>query len=197
MFEYLKGTVASATPHKLVIDVSGLGYILFISIRTFEKLPKIGADIQIFISTVYREDSQKMYGFLTLEERDLFETLNEISGIGPRLSVALLGHLAPNDLYLAVDQANMKAISQVPGIGKKMAERLVIELRDKFHKIDKQKMSPSSSQAQGVVADAINALINLGYNPLDAQKAVKKALPSEGKEPPLPQLISLALKTKV
>lgn len=196
MFEYISGILADASPHKITIDVVGVGYCIYISLMTFEKLPQIGTKVKVFTSPVYREDSQKIYGFLTIDERNFFETLNEISGIGPRLSTAILGHMTLGDLHLAVEHANTKAICQIPGIGKKMAERLVLELRDKFGKIDKQNISSSPNQAKGTVADAISALINLGYNPLDAQKAVKKALPSDGEEPSLPDLISLALKAK-
>jgi Holliday junction DNA helicase RuvA len=99
------------------------------------------------------------------------------------------------DLRLAVEHANTKAISKVPGIGKKMAERLILELKDKFGKLGKENISLSSKSAAGIVSDAISALINLGYNPLEAQKAVKSALP-EGNEPPLSELISMALKGK-
>jgi len=197
MFEYIFGTLSDATPLKATIDVGGLGYCIFISIMTYEKLPQIGTKIKIYTSTIYREDSQKIYGFLTVEERNFFETLNEISGIGPRLSTAILGHMSINDLHLAVEHANVKAISQIPGIGKKMAERLVLELKDKFHKGGKLSAPLPLHSARGTVADAISALINLGYSPLDAQKAVKNALPPEGKEPTLPDLISLALKGKL
>lgn len=195
MFEYISGILTDASPHKITVDVGGIGYCIFISIMTFEKLPQIGTKVKIFTSTIYREDSQKIYGFLTIDERNFFETLNDISGIGPRLSTAILGHMSLSDLHLAVEHENTKAISQIPGIGKKMAERLVLELRDKFGKIDKQTIS-SSKAGSSAVADAISALINLGYNPIDAQKAVKKVLPADGEEPSLSKLISLALKSK-
>ncbi len=196
MFEYISGILAEASPHKITVDVGGIGYCIYISILTFEKLPQIGSKVKIYTSAIYREDSQKLYGFLTIEERNFFETLNEISGIGPRLSTSILGHMSIEDLHLAVEHSNTKAICKIPGIGKKMAERLVLELRDKFHKFDKQNISLPQSQSTGSIADAISALINLGYNPLEAQKAVKNALPSDGKEPSLPDLISLALKGK-
>lgn len=195
MFEYISGTLVDSSPHKITVDVNGIGYCIFVSIMTFEKLPQIGTKVKIFTSAIYREDSQKLYGFLTIEERNFFETLNEISGIGPRLSTAILGHMTLSDLHLAVEHENTKAICQIPGIGKKMAERLVIELRDKFGKIDKQMIS-SPKQGSSAVSDAISALINLGYNPLDAQKAVKKVLPADGKDPSLSELISMALKSK-
>jgi Holliday junction DNA helicase RuvA len=194
MFEYLSGTLIDATPHKITLDVGGVGYSVYITIITFEKLPHLGNKVKIFTSVIYREDSQKIYGFLTVEERNFFETLNEISGIGPRLSTSILGHMSIEDLHLAVEHENTKAISRIPGIGKKMSERLVLELRDKFQKFDKQNISLPKGGG-GAIADAISALINLGYNPLEAQKAVKNALP-EGKEPTLPDLISMALKGK-
>jgi len=194
MFAYITGTLASASPDEAILDVNGLGYLVYISLFTFEKLPKIGEICKLHTSTVIREDSQKTYGFFTLEERNFFEQLNNISGIGSRLSLAILGHMSLEDLHLAVEHANTKAISKVPGIGKKMAERLIIELRDKFKAVDKQKISLSSKSPQGISADAISALINLGYSPLDAQKAVQTALKSKKEEPLLPELISLALK---
>lgn len=195
MFEYIQGTLTESAPHKITIDVNGLGYLVFITISTFEKLPQIGSKTKIYLSTIYREDSQKSYGFLNKEERDFFETLIEISGIGPRLAMAILGHMRMEDLYLAVEHSNVKAITQIPGIGKKMAERLVLELKDKYKKWDKQKLSGiSASQHPTVVADAISALIHLGYPALDAQKAVQNALDAQEQEPSLPQLISLALK---
>jgi len=195
MFEYLCGTLVDATPHKITLDVGGVGYCIYITIISFEKLPQIGSKVKIYTSVIYREDSQKIYGFLTLQERNFFETLNEISGIGPRLSTSILGHMSIEDLHLAVEHENTKAISRIPGIGKKMSERLVLELRDKFQKFDKQNISLPKGQGGGTMADAISALINLGYNPIEAQRAVKNALP-EGKEPSLPDLISLALKMK-
>lgn len=195
MYEYIIGTLADANPHKAIIETNGIGYALFISLATFGKLPKIGLEVKVFTSFVVREDSQRIFGFLTKDERDFFEVLCDISGIGPRLAIAILGHMSIKDLHLAVENHNAKAITNIPGIGKKMAERLILELGDTFSKMGKEKISLSSSKAQGVVGDAISALINLGYNALDAQKAVKGAL-SEGKEPPLPELISLALKGK-
>ena len=195
MFDYLFGTLIEASPEKAIIDVGGLGYLLLIPISTFEKLPNRGASLKIYVSLVIREDSHRLFGFLEKDARNTFELLNEISGIGPRISLSLLGHMSLQDLRLAVEHANTKAISKVPGIGKKMAERLILELKDKFGKLGPENISLSSKSAQGIVSDAISALINLGYNPLEAQKAVKSALP-EGNEPPLSELISMALKGK-
>lgn len=196
MFEYLKGTLIETSPQKIILDVGGIGYGLFISIATFENLPQIGSEVKIFTSSVIREDSHKLFGFLTREEKDFFSTLCEISGIGPRLSITILGHMTLKDLHLAVKHHNVKAILKIPGIGKKMAERLILELRDKFEKDSKEKVSLTSSAARGPISDAISALVNLGYNPIEAQKAVQSIVTSKGEEPPLSELISLALKAK-
>jgi holliday junction DNA helicase RuvA len=95
MFEYLKGTLESASPHQAVLDLSGVGYLLHISIATFEKLPNTGETVKLYTSFVVREDSQRLFGFLTIDERNFFETLNDISGIGPRLSISILGPHEP------------------------------------------------------------------------------------------------------
>lgn len=194
MLEYIKGTLTKSTPSKATIEIGGLGYGVFISIATFEKLPEIGKEVKLYTSPVIREDSHKLFGFLTENEKEFFETICGISGIGPRLAISILGHMNIEDLLAAVSHSNVKAISKVPGIGKKMAERLVLELKDKFDFNTQEKVSLTSSKPRGPMSDAISALINLGYNPMDAQKAVQTAAASHENEPTLSQLISLALK---
>ncbi len=194
MLEYVKGILAHSTPNKAIIEINGLGYGVFISIATFERLPAIGKAVKLFTSPVIREDSHKLYGFLTENEKEFFERLCDISGIGPRLAISILGHMNIEDLLAAVTHNNVKAISKVPGIGKKMAERLVLELKDKFDFHAHEKVSLPSTGSRGPMSDAISALINLGYNPMDAQKAVQTAAASSENEPTLSQLISLALK---
>lgn len=193
MYDYLKGTLADAAPTKITLDVNGVGYEVFISIACFEKLPKIGSEIKIFTTLVVREDSHKIFGFLSMQEKELFLKLCDISGIGPRLSLSILGHMTFEDLYLAVEQKNTKAVSRIPGIGKKMAERLVLELGDTFQKMGHQKISLTPAK-RSTVSDAIQALINLGYNPLEAQRTVQAAYSQDGEALSLPELISLALK---
>lgn len=194
MYEYLKGILVEASPHKITVEVGGIGYGLFISLACFEKLPQIGSQIKIFTAFIVREDSHKIFGFLSATEKDFFHTLCDISGIGPRLSLSILGHLTIEDLHLAVEAQNTKAIAKVPGIGKKMAERLILELRDKFQKQGKENISFNPSEQQSTLSDAIRALTNLGYNPLEAQKAVQAIANTHEKELSLPELISLALK---
>lgn len=192
MFEYLAGTLTHSTPDKAIIDVHGVGYGICICLSTFERLPPAGQACKLFISFVVREDSQRLYGFFTQSERDFFETLNEISGIGPRTSLALLGHLSLEDLLVAVAHADVKALIKVPGIGKKMAERLILELKDKRQKLESK--NTDLPKVGTVVGDAISALIHLGYPASEAQKAVRKAADRQEGELPLADLISLALK---
>ncbi len=197
MFEYIKGTLTEATPVKVTLETHGVGYLLFIPLNNYAQLPKIGSLLTLYVSTVIREDSHKNYGFLTADQRDLFESLIEVSGIGPKTGIALLGHMEINDLQFAIVQGNTPAICKIPGIGKKTAERLIIELRDKVKKFgDKSSLSTSHSAlgGQGVIGDAISALINLGYNPVQAQKAIKTALGKSEEEPELAKLITSALR---
>lgn len=196
MFEYLKGTLACATPQKAIMDVSGIGYALYISIRTFQQLPEIGNTVCFYTSFVVREDSQRLFGFLSSDERNFFESLNEISGIGPRLSLSILGHMSLSDLYLAVENGDSKSITKIPGIGKKMAERLILELKDKTSTLFPNQVTQLPSSVGGGVSDAIAALMNLGYKAVEAQKAVDQIVSEKRKQPPLAELISLALKSR-
>lgn len=194
MFEYIKGIFTESASDKITVEVNGLGYRVWVSLSSFANLPQIGSEIKLYVSVVIREDSHKVYGFLTREERNFFETLNDISGIGPRLSIAILGHMRLEDFLMAIHHSNAKAIFKIPGIGKKMAERLILELRDKSKKIQESSSLGSTSFSGSLAGDAISALTNLGYGALDAQKAVQAALDSQEEEPSLPGLISLALK---
>jgi holliday junction DNA helicase RuvA len=197
MFEYIKGTLAQASPLKVTLETHGVGYLIFIPLNNYAKLPSIGSQLTLYISTVIREDSHKNYGFLTTDQRDLFESLIEVSGIGPKMGIALLGHMEINDLQFSIVQGNAAAICKIPGIGKKTAERLIVELRDKVKKFGERGTAshhPFASGGQGVISDAISALINLGYNPIQAQKAIKTALGKSEEEPELAKLITSALR---
>ncbi len=195
MIEYLKGTLIESTPIKTVIDVGGIGYSVLTPLSSYSKLPVLGEKICLFISTVIREDSHKHYGFLTSNERDLFETLIEVSGIGPKTALALLGHLEAADLQIAISQSDLSSICKVPGIGKKTAERLIVEMRDRFQKNSNLfTTATSSKEAPSFMTDALSALVNLGYNPLQAQKAIQSVLKENKEENDLGRLITSALR---
>jgi Holliday junction DNA helicase RuvA len=183
----IRGLLTDSSPAQVTIETQGLGFRLLISASTFQQLPQLGNLIVLYVSTIIREDSHRLYGFFTKHERNFFETLNEISGIGPKLALALLGRMSLEDLRLALHQGNTKVLASVPGIGTKTAQKLIIELRDKVGDLG----GSTSSHA----SDAISALVNLGQNPLEAQKSVKMILDKEGQDLPLSELISLALKS--
>ena len=195
MYEFIRGKLVGSSPLKAVIDVGGLGYSIAIGLNTYSHLPQIGEEIILYLSFVVREDSQTLYGFLTLAARDFFEKLTNVSGIGPKTALALLGHLDLIDLQMAILHGNTALLSKSPGIGKKTAERLVVEMRDK---IKQDKNVPVSAidmgDKKGFLADAISALIHLGYHPIEAQKAVKKVSIESSEEIDLGKLITAALK---
>lgn len=197
MFEYIKGILVESTPNKAVVDVNGIGYLLYIPLSNFSKMPAPGVEVLLYISSVIKEDSHRNFAFLTRNERDLFEKIRDVSGIGPKTALALIGHLDSSDLEAAITSANVTLLSKIPGIGKKTAERLIVEMRDKILKGLKHSSLPSSNQTikseDRVVNDALSALINLGYNAMQAQNAVKKALIHFETPPDLSNLIKTAL----
>lgn len=189
MFEYITGKLTEATLSKIVIETHGIGYQIFIPVNNYGKLPAIGSEITCYITTVIREDSHKNYGFLGRPQRALFEKVIEISGIGPKIGLALIGHMEIEDFQFAIVQGNVAAICKIPGIGKKTAERLIIELRDKISK------SPVVAPSEvPLSSDAISALVHLGYHAVQAQKAVQTALSRESSTVSLPELITAALR---
>ncbi len=196
MYEFIRGKMIQSIPSKAVVDVGGVGYGLVISLKTFQKLPNIGTEVFFYVSHIVREDGHYLYGFLSLDDKKLFEQLISISGVGPKTAIGILGHVDIGDFQMAVVQGNAALLSKVPGIGKKTSERLIIELKDKFTNNSSSGVNlPPGMQGNSVVADAISALINLGYHPLEAQKAIKKVISLHENEPTLSELISGALRS--
>ncbi len=199
MYEFIKGILVEATPCKAIVETQGIGFCLQIPFNNFSKLPAIGTSVTLFTSFIVREDSQKLFGFLTRHERDLFESLIEVSGVGPKTGLSLVGHMEVNDLQAALSQGNISVICKIPGIGKKTAERLVVDMRDKVKKgmnsSGELQSFQGQNQEQGVVSDAISALMHLGYNNAQSQKAIKVALSKTEGEPELARLITSALRS--
>lgn len=198
MYAFIQGTLTQSSQTFAIIDASGVGYKIHIGLNTASNLKEVGSQMLLHTSFVVREGFQGLYGFITIQERDLFEILIEISGVGPKIALCLIGHYSPDqlqDLILAEDTA---ALSKVPGIGKKTAERLLIELRNKLEtfflknpqSIDQKNQSgPKNLKMQ----DALKALVHLGYNHSAAHKALKKTA-AESDDLELSELISTALK---
>ena len=198
MFEYIKGTLVSITPNEAVVDVGGLGYLLHIPLTVFAAMPPVGKEITFYVSPVIREESHKNFGFLSLEERNLFEIVSSVTGIGAKTALALIGHLDFAALETAIQTANAVLISKVPGIGKKTAERLIVELQDKLFKGMRKRSMPEKlqielSEKDQIMRDATSALIQLGYTPLNAEKAIRKAVHKHPSHLELSALIRSAL----
>lgn len=194
MYESIKGILKEKEPLKAVVETYGIGYRLTIPLNTFTRLPALESNVQLFLSQVVREESNTLYAFLEKQERDFFEVLITISGIGPKTAVGIIGHMDMQTFHNAILSADTRILSKLPGIGKKTAERLVLEMRDKVKNKKDPKAQISFSSIDTILSDAINALMNLGYGPLDAQKAVQTARAESKEENDLGKIITLALK---
>lgn len=176
MIALLRGTLAYKSIDHVIIDVNGVGYRLFIPLSTFYSLPETG-EISLYTHTHVREDALLLYGFLTLEEKELFVTLIGISGIGPKLAVNILSHSPVAELKNAIATSDVKRLSGLPGIGKKTAERLVLELKDKIEPVaaatGTRTGSAGSPSAKDLTNDVISALVNLGYKENQARKVLE------------------------
>lgn len=187
MYEFIKGTLREITPTYAVVETSGIGYKIFIPLSCYSEL-KMG-DICLYLSFVVREDSMRLFGFLTREERDFFEKLCTISGIGPKTALSMIGHMNSSELKSAIQTGNTQLLTRIPGIGKKTADRIIVELSDHIHKWKAVEPGPKAH-----LSDALSALINLGYKLPEAQKAIQKAVEQNKEELSLSKLITAALK---
>jgi Holliday junction DNA helicase RuvA len=184
---HLRGRISDKQPNRIVIDVNGVGYDVFVPLSTFYGLGEVGADIALRIHTHVREDALALYGFSTSLELTLFERLIGVSGIGPKLALAVLSGIEPHELVRAIEQADVARLTAIPGVGKKTAERIVVELKDRL-----PRMRPEAALAGGgatepsaVRDDVLSALLNLGYHRPLSEKAVDaavKAMPDGGFE---------------
>lgn len=178
MISFLKGTIAEKKPPQLIIEVNGIGYVLTASMHTFYELPAEGKPISIFTELVVREDAQSLYGFSRQQERQLFTTLIKVSGVGPKMAISILSSITANDFVTCIHNSDTATLVRLPGIGKKTAERLVLDMRDRLNdwQTGEQKVNVgdiitavSVSSAQ---RDAISALIALGYKSQEAKRAI-------------------------
>jgi Holliday junction DNA helicase RuvA len=172
MIGYLSGKIISCKPTKILLDVNGVGYTVSISVNTFENIVE-KENVSLYIHTNVKEDSISLYGFFSEAEKEMFELLISISGIGPKLALGLLSGIQTDDLKNAIQTNDVMRITAVPGIGKKIAERLVLELKSKVDQIsDENKRAIPFS----IKNEAVAALTTLGYNPRLAEKAVRDIL---------------------
>jgi len=199
MITFLDGTLEEALPTQIVVGVQGVGYQVLIPLSSFDRLPQPGARVKILTHLQVREDAHILYGFMTAEERDLFRLLVEhVSGIGPKLALAVLSGMSVPNFKAAVVNSAVEAISRVKGVGKKTAERIVLELKDKVG-VAAAWEAASGKLAEGTaeINDAVLALISLGYKQVDAHKAVKQAIEAAPGKHTTEDLVRRALKTLI
>jgi Holliday junction DNA helicase RuvA len=178
MIAFLRGRVLEKHPNRIIVDVHGVGYELHVPLSTYYDVGDEGADLSVRVYTHVREDALQLFGFLTELERQLFERLIAISGIGPKLAIALLSGLDSRELVTAVQRADVARLVAIPGIGKKTAERIVLELRDRLAQLSLPAAAVTATAAgpDRLRSDLISALQNLGYHRAQADKAVEAAL---------------------
>ena len=197
MITFLKGTLEHALPTKVVVEVNGVGYELLIPLSSFEKLPDLGKAVVLKTQLVVREDSQTLYGFATEDERDMFKMIQSVSGIGPRLALNVLSGMAVDSFKLAVGSGDVKRLSSINGIGKKTAERMVLELKDKVDHLHGD-LPTALGQVPGdldkSISDTVAALEALGSKSAEAQKAAQAAKAMLGDQASVEELVRAALK---
>jgi holliday junction DNA helicase RuvA len=198
MITFLHGKLADALPTQVTVDVNGVGYEVLIPISSFDKLPKPGQELKLLTHLVVREDAHLLYGFMTSHERELFRLLiHAVSGIGPKIALNILSGMNPTAFKGAVAKGDVKALSQISGVGKKTAERIVVELRDKFGAAGAWEASSAKhglSQEEQKINDAVLALIALDYKAAEAHETVRAAAAALGEQATLEELVRASLR---
>ena len=199
MISYLRGTLAAFEEDKVIVDVGGVGYGVFMSGQAMGRLPAVGSEVKLHTYLNVKEEAMQLYGFLTRDDLSVFRQLIGVNGIGPKVGLGILSALSPDDLRFAVLANDVKAICAAPGIGKKTAEKLILELRDKLKLEDALDHIASDSEASvgmesysQIRSEAVQALVALGYGSTEALRAVKKVEVEEAME--VEDVLKLALK---
>jgi Holliday junction DNA helicase RuvA len=175
---HLRGRIFTKHPNRVVVDVNGVGYAVFVPLSTYYGLGDTGADVALRIHTHVREDALMLYGFATTLEQDLFERLISVSGIGPKVALSVLSGIEPQELIRAVELKDVSRLTAIPGVGKKTAERIVLELTGRLPlaKADARTAEETAAGPSGVRDDVLSALVNLGYHRPLAEQAVAAAV---------------------
>jgi holliday junction DNA helicase RuvA len=198
MITFLEGKLEEALPTQIIVNVGGVGYQVLIPLSSYDRLPAPGSPVHIFTQLVVREDEHLLIGFCSRNERDLYRLLvHHVTGVGPKLALAILSGMSVDHFKAAVVAADTAAISKISGVGKKTAERVVLELKDKLGVAAEWEAASAThapTPADLVIHDAVLALITLGYKQVDAHKAVKRVLEIEGAAAESEALVRQALK---
>jgi len=202
MIAHLSGTLLSKEPNQVIVDVGGVGYDVTIPLSTFYDLNDQESNVKLLIYTHVKEDALQLYGFKTAGERKLFVHFISVSGVGPKLGIALLSHMKTDELIESIKSNNLARLTQIPGVGRKTAERLVVDLRDKMIQLSQSQVAEETgarpettyvSSEDTVRADALSALLNLGYQRSGAEKAIDAAL-AEGGDVTVESILRRSLK---
>lgn len=179
MIAHLRGRLITKHPNQAIVEAGGVGYDVTISVPTYSELPGLGSEVALHIHTHVREDALALYGFARGEEKQLFEKLITVSGIGPKLAMTILSGMAASDMVAAIRANDFARLTKIPGVGRKTAERMCVELRDKLDAFGE----PQPVAAHSVIEeDVISALTNLGFQRALAEKAVERVVTSAGRE---------------
>lgn len=174
MIAHLRGKLIDKQPGQIIVEAAGVGYDVTISVPTFTALPSVGAEAALHIYTQVSDDAITLFGFYDREEKRLFERLITVSGVGPKLAIKMLSGLEPERAVQAIKSQDHAQLTRIPGVGKKLAERLVVELKDKLEDFA---VAPTRSAVKGAaVEDVLSALVNLGYQRPAAEKAIEQAV---------------------
>jgi len=182
MIAYLKGILLAKSPQNIILDINGVGYEILVPLSTFYSLPEEKEAVSLNIYTHVREDTLCLFGFSTHLEKDIFRLLISVSGIGPKLAINILSGIGPHDLIAAISRGDAPILQSIPGVGRKTAERMVLELKEKALRVSGDlEWAPSQipdGEDKKILDDALSALLNLGYQKKGAQTAVEKAMKS-------------------
>lgn len=179
MIAQLSGTLAHKMPGEVVVDVGGVGYQIYIPLNVFYAMPEIGGSVSLFIHTHLREDALQLFGFKEARDKQIFMLLNSVAGIGPKLAVNILSGISAEELTQAIRDGDQLRLVSIPGVGKKLAERMLVELRDKLAALHAQPSERAASdKGSQLMQDAVSALVNLGYRQAEVEKNVRDALHS-------------------
>jgi len=193
MIAQICGRLAHKSPEEIIVDCNGVGYGVRVPLSTFYELPDIGEEVVLRIHTHVREDILSLYGFATAKEKELFGLLIAVSGVGPRLAINVLSGIATHDLERALQEGDVLSLTRIPGVGRKTAERMLVELKDKV-------FAPGAGVAAGVqirdgkIKDALSALVNLGYQRGIAEEAIRDCVRQQGAELSLEELLKESLR---
>ncbi len=184
MIAQISGQLIEKTPGSAIIETNGLGFQVFISLQTFYDLPEINQPVKIYTYTHVREDALQLYGFSTILERELFQVLLGVSGIGPKLALNILSGISAAVLLKSLSMGDLDRLIAIPGVGRKMAERMVLDLREKVAKLELRPSLLAGHQRvpDQIMEDVVSALVNLGYKKGEAEQAVKKVLAGKGEK---------------